>query len=182
MKKALIPALAILLSACSDGIEQAKERLISQLADRKEVEFQNLERFPGDVVCGEYRNFDPMRGGSGFQRFIVWGDSVETRPSADDWKIFCSEDPAAELQSLLGIGPIDDPVNQLAQIRADLVRIEAALAAYMTDNFFLPSTAQGLDALAAPTATPPAAPQFQAGRLSSRPGTGSLGAPLPVRT
>ncbi len=129
------------------------------------------------MVCGEYRNFDPMRGGSGFQRFIVWGDSVETRPSAEDWKIFCSQDPAAELQSLLGIGPIDDPVNQLAQIRADLVRIEAALAAYMTDNFFLPSSAQGLDALVAPTATPPLPGNFRPGGYLPAPALDPWGRP-----
>jgi type II secretion system protein G len=161
LKKAMIPAIAILLCACSEGIEQAQERLISQLPDRKEVEFQNLESFSGDVVCGEYRNFDPMRGGSGFHRFIVWGERVETRPSVQDWKILCSSDPAAALRSLSGIGPIDDPANQLGQIRSDLVLIETALTAYSADNFFLPSTSQGLDALVAPTTTPPLPRNFR---------------------
>ena len=161
LKKGLIPAVAMLLCACSDGIEQAKERLISQLPDRKEVEFQNLESFSGDVICGEYRNFNPMRGGSGFHRFIVWGEKVETRPSVDDWKIFCSSDPATALRSLTGIGPIDESANQLAQIRSDLGLIETALTAYAEDNFFAPSTAQGLDALVAPTTTRPLPLRFR---------------------
>ncbi|MEE4145643.1 MAG: type II secretion system protein GspG [Halieaceae bacterium] len=169
LKKALIAAGAILLCACSDHMEQAQERLISQLPDRKEVEFQNLERFSGDVVCGEYRNFDPMRGGSGFHRFIVWGERVETRPSDDDWNILCSEDPSAALTAIAGIGPVDDPANQLAQIRSDLALIEAALAAYLADNFFLPSTAQGLDALVAPTTTAPLPRKFKPGGYLAAP-------------
>lgn len=169
LKKALVPVVAILLWGCSDGIEQAQERLISQLPERKEVEFQNLERFTGDVVCGEYRNFDPMRGGSGFHRFIVWDEGVETRPSSEDWKIFCSADPATALVSTFGIGPIEDGDNGLAQIHSDLALIETALDAYLADNFYLPSTEQGLDALVTPTTTPPLPRKFREGGYLSGP-------------
>jgi general secretion pathway protein G len=127
------------------------------------VEFQNLEGVTGNVVCGEYRNLDPMRGGGGFHRFIVWDEAVKTRPSNEDWKIFCSADPATALVTTFGIGPIEDGDNRLAQIRSDLALIETALDAYLADNFYLPSTAQGLDALVAPTTTPPLPRKFREG-------------------
>jgi type II secretion system protein G len=169
LKKALVPVAAILLCACSDGIEQAKERLTSRLALQTEVEFRDVERFAGDVVCGEYRNFDPMHGGSGFHRFIVWGERVEIRPSNEDWKIFCSADPATALVSTFGIGPIEDGDNGLAQIRSDLALIETALDAYLADNFYLPSTEQGLDALVTPTTNPPLPRKFREGGYLPQP-------------
>ena len=163
LTRALVVGMVLLLCACSDGIEQAKQRLISQLPDRKEVEFRDIQSFAGDAVCGEYRNFDPMRGSGGFHRFIVWGESVEYRPSADDWEILCSRDPAAALMTTFGIGPIDDADNQLAQVRSDLEMLEAALALYLADNFFLPSSDQGLAALVAPTDIPPLPRKFKPG-------------------
>ncbi len=177
LKWALVPGVAILLSACSDGVEQAKERLISQLPDRKDVEFQNIAERSGGVVCGEYRTFDPMRGSSGFSRFIVWQEAVESRPSADDWKILCSQDPAAALMANYGIGSPDDADTRLTQIRSDLEELAAALALYMVDNYFLPSTEQGLDALVAPTKTPPLPRNFKPGGYLSAPATDPWGRP-----
>ena len=143
------------LTACSDSTEQAKETLLSRIPEKKYVEFDNLQEFPGNVVCGEYRSADPTRGGKRFQRFIVSGEWVENRPSAEDWQIFCSEDASAALFSTFGIGPLEDSATYLPQIQKDLMLFNSALAVYLTDTFSLPSTEQGLDALVTATAGPP---------------------------
>jgi type II secretion system protein G len=102
-----------------------------------------------------------MRGGGRFRGFIVWSETADSRPSADDWKVLCNPDPAAALLTNFGIGPLDDADNELALIRADLAQLEAALALYLADNFLLPSTEQGLAALVAPTTTPPLPRNFK---------------------
>jgi general secretion pathway protein G len=150
------------MSACSNRAEEAKEILKSRVSEKLYLEFQNLETFPGGVVCGEYRSNDPMHS-SRFRRFIVWGEMAEDRPSELDWKIFCNEDPAAALFATSGIGPVDDEDNQLRKIRADLKQLQEALALYLADNFSLPSSEQGVEALVTATTIPPLPIKFKAG-------------------
>ena len=163
LKRALLLALIVALPACSDRTEQAKEVLKSQLAEKKYLDFQNLENFPGGVVCGEYRANDPVRGSGKFRRFVVWGETAEARPSQADWDIFCSRDPAAALFSVFGIGPPGDAEAQLPKILEDLKTLQAALALYLEDNFTLPSTEQGLGALVAASTIPPKPLKFRQG-------------------
>lgn len=163
VKSVLSISMCLLLLACSDNTEHAKSLMMSRLAETRGVEFQNLESFPGDVVCGEYRGSDPMMSSSDFRRFIVVGDVADNRPSDDDWAIFCSSDPAAALQTRLGIGPLQDPETQISQVRSDLEQIGAALREYLTDNFALPTTTQGLSALATATTTAPLPRKFKTG-------------------
>jgi type II secretion system protein G len=163
VKWALLLAAAFLLPACTDRVEQAQEILKSRVAEKRFLEFQELQTFPDGVVCGEFRANDPMHGNNSFRRFIVWGDTAEDKPSAVDWDIFCSQDPAAALFANLGIGPVEKEENQLSRIRADLSLLRAALAQYLDDNFFLPSTAQGLAALVTATDIVPKPLKFKAG-------------------
>lgn len=163
VKRALILVGCCLLFACSDNTDQAKKLLLSRLAETRGVEFQNLESFPGDIVCGEYRSSDPMAASSGFARFIVSGNSADNRPSGDDWEIFCSNDPAAALQARLGIGPLDDPENHVTQIRTDLAQLNVALREYLADNFALPTTQQGLAALVSASTAHPEPRKFRTG-------------------
>jgi general secretion pathway protein G len=158
------------LPACSDQTQQAQEKLISRLPQRLDVEFQNLQTFTGEVVCGEYQTNDPLRGSSSFRRFIVRGEMAEDKPSELDWEIFCSEDPAAALFTALGIGPADDARTQLPKIRDDLKLLQDALGLYLVDNFTLPSSEQGLDALATAATIPPLPLKFKpGGYLASTP-------------
>jgi general secretion pathway protein G len=163
VKWALVLAAALLLTACTDRVEQAQEMLKSRVAEKRYLEFQELQTFPDGVVCGEFRTTNPMHGNSRFSRFIVWGDTAEDRPSEVDWTIFCSKDPAAALFSTFGIGPAEDAETGIPQIRNDLNVLQTALAQYLDDNFSMPSTAQGLAALVAVTDVPPKPPKFKAG-------------------
>ncbi len=175
--RALMLAALLALPACSDRTEQAQELLISVLPLKLHVEFQNLETFPGDVVCGEYHTNDPLRGGSGFRRFIVHGETADDKPSELDWKIFCSRDPAAALFTALGIGPADDTRTQLPKIRDDLKLLQDALELYLADNFTLPTSEQGLDALATAATIPPLPLKFKPGGYLAAPPKDPWGRP-----
>jgi general secretion pathway protein G len=159
----LLLAGLVLLSACSDRKEEAKEALLSVLPQKRDVEYRELVEYPGGAVCGEYDTVDPMRGSSRYHPFVVWGGTAEDRPTAEDLAIFCNRDAEAALLATLGIGPLEAPENQLQQIRGDMRLIEAALEEYQVDNHFLPSTAQGLGALLSPAEIPPKPTRFRDG-------------------
>jgi general secretion pathway protein G len=175
--RALMLAALLALPACSDRTEQAQELLISRLPQRQLVDFQNLETFPEEVVCGEYQTNDPLRGSSGFRRFIVRGEMAEEKPSELDWEIFCSKDPAAALFTALGIGPADDAMTQLPKIRDDLKLLQDALGLYLVDNFTLPSSEQGLEALATAASIPPLPMKFKPGGYLASPPKDPWGRP-----
>jgi general secretion pathway protein G len=148
IKWALALAAAALLVACSDeGIDTAKQLLEGRLLDARDIKYRNVQAFPGDVVCGEFSTMDPLGSGRPFRPFIVRGERPDARPSKDDWLIFCSDDSAAALQSRLGMGPVGKPGSPLEKIHTDISALNQALDEYLADNFFLPSTPQGLATL-----------------------------------
>lgn len=153
----------ILLSACSDRKEEAREALLSRLPEKRYVEYRDLVEYPDGAVCGQYRTTDPMHGSSNYKPFVAWGEKAEEKPSPEQLAIFCSEDAGSALLATLGIGPMDAPDNHLPQIREDLLQIDAALQAYLLDNRFLPTTAQGLEALLQASAIPPPPTHFRDG-------------------
>jgi len=161
--RTLMLAALVALPACSDRKEQAQELLTSRLTEQRNVEFQNVKTFPEGVVCGEYRTNDPMVVRNDYRRFVVRGEEVENKPSELDWKIFCSKDPAGALFTTLGIGPVDGAESQLPKLRTDLTLLQDALGLYLTDNFTLPSSEQGLEALVTAATIPPLPMKFKPG-------------------
>jgi type II secretion system protein G len=161
--RTLMLAALVALPACSDRKEQAQELLTSRLTEQRDVEFQNVKTFPEGVVCGEYRTNDPMVVRNDYRRFVVRGEEVENKPSELDWKIFCSKDPAGALFTTLGIGPVDNAESQLPKLRTDLTLLQDALGLYLTDNFTLPSSEQGLEALVTAATIPPLPMKFKPG-------------------
>ena len=161
--RTLMLAALVALPACSDRKEQAQELLTSRLTEQRDVDFQNIMTFPRGVVCGEYRTNDPRVVRNDFRRFVVRGEEVEDKPSELDWKVFCSKDPAGALFTTLGIGPVDGAESQLPKLSTDLLLLQDALALYLADNFTLPSSEQGLEALVTAATIPPLPRKFKPG-------------------
>ena len=146
-----LAACTTALLACTDHIENAKRSLESELPDSGNVEYRDINRFPGNTVCGEYFAVDKWGRGNSFKPFIVRGEEASTQPSDMDWKIFCSEDPGAALMREMGIGPVRNAGDAtLQQIRADIDLLSAALREYRADYGSLPRTDPGLKVLVSP--------------------------------
>jgi general secretion pathway protein G len=129
--------------------EQAKDAVGNTLANRRDAQYQKMQKFPGKVVCGEVAQTDRWGPTDEFRPFIVRGDDVIIRPSSQDLEIYCSNNPRKSLENMLQSGPIKD--NQaLQQITSDMLYLQQALEKYLEDAKTLPSTKQGLQALITP--------------------------------
>ncbi len=143
-----VTVLVILLAGCAGtgptSNEEATEILEQRLAYRQFVSYRNLQRYPGDVVCGEVEALDPWGGNQGYQPFAVVRGTAYQGLDNTVQAVFCSNDAAEGLQSALGIGPLDDSNPNLLKVYADLQAVVAALEAFESDNGSYPSTDQGL--------------------------------------
>ncbi len=155
MPRALCLALAILtLGACSADLDQAKQVLTDSLPIQKDLEFRNLLRHPGGVVCGEYSGYTSYtKPKAEFVPFVVVDGELLLRLEARAVDIYCSDDPAATLLELTGVGPFTTDNEALAKITADFAALTTALEAYYADNYQYPTMAQGLKALVTRTTT-----------------------------
>jgi type II secretion system protein G len=142
---------AVLLAGCvgtgPTSNEEATEILEQTLLHRQFVSYQNLRRYPGDVVCGEYQSLDPWGGNEGYQPFAVVRGTPYKGLDGTGVAVFCSKDSAAGLQTSLGLGPLDESNPELLQAYEDLKTIVAALEVFESQNGFYPSTDDGLEIL-----------------------------------
>ena len=153
----LLPTLVacLLLGACSADIKDAQQILTDSLAISKDVEFRNLESYPGGVVCGEYSAYESHKTPKAdFKPFIVVRGSPDKTPREFDLAFYCSDQPAQVLLEKTGIGLFDANNEALAKITADYSTLAAVLEPFYKDNFFYPSMAQGLEALVRATDAP----------------------------
>ena len=72
--------------------EEATEILEQTLADRQFVSYRNLQRYPGDVVCGEYQALDPWGGNQGYRPFAVVKGTAYQGLDKTGVAVFCSRD------------------------------------------------------------------------------------------
>ncbi|PLW68831.1 hypothetical protein C0039_10825 [Pseudohalioglobus lutimaris] len=137
-----------MLAACSSDISLAKQAVEDSLTITTDLEFQELDAYPGNVVCGSFSAYvsysEPRQLN---QPFIVANGALNKRPSEDDWQFYCNDDQASALYAVTGIGPFTADSTELIKITADFALIADALEAYYRDNYYYPSAEQGLQAL-----------------------------------
>lgn len=167
MKNLLHVIAAVALLGCANPgvktLEEAKQAVRRSQFDRLELEFSEMKIFPGNTVCGNFSGTDEWGRGSKGRRFIVRDGRANTRPSNEDWQVYCNGDPAAGLMTAFGIGPVDDSNAPLRKIHRDLAALDRALQAYEADNYGLPSEKQGLEALVSLSAIPPRPLRYREG-------------------
>lgn len=140
----------IVCTACSNPVKEAQQAMAAIHPKRTELEFRDLKRFPAGSICGQYNAVSVMGEETGYRRFIIRGGRANKRPSDSDYAIYCSREPAEELQRLFGIGPVDPSNATLMQILADFSALSEALVSYEKDMFVLPKGEAGLEELTAP--------------------------------
>lgn len=145
---AFIAIAIVALSACSSDISRARQLLEDSLTITTDLEFQQLQSHPGNVVCGSfsaYISYSEPRVTN--QPFIVVDGVLNKAPTSEEQAFYCSDDQAAVLYDETAIGPFTADNAELIQITADLTLISNALEAYYRDNFYYPTAEQGLQAL-----------------------------------
>lgn len=160
---ALTLTTATLLAACADNRDEAKNALKRSLSVGYEVEYGELNNYPGGVVCGEYNAIGRFNVREGLSTFIFRNGAVDRVPSDDDLAIFCSDDPAKAFQARFGIDSTDAGNATLAAVHRDLEAMGQALQQYRADNFIYPVTTQGLKALQVASEIEPTPPKFREG-------------------
>lgn len=153
----LTPVLitSLLLVACSKDIQDSQQLLTDSLPIPKDVEFREMMSYPGGVVCGEYSAYETHDTPKAeFKPFLSVRGYLHEPPKELDRAIYCSKDPAQTLLQETGIGLFDAGNQALAKITADYIKLADALEVFYKDNFFYPSMAQGLEALASATDAP----------------------------
>ena len=133
MKILLALLAAAIVSGCADPIESAKEAVKAEAVNKNDIRYRNVEVFAGDVVCGEFEAPGMWGESSGFQYFIVRDDIANMSPKEEDRKIFCNENPAAALQDVYGISPLNENNETLKKIYDDLSTLSEALDLYLED-------------------------------------------------
>ena len=129
----LIAALiaATLLAGCASLERDAREAVLAQLPSPPGTTFSDLERYPGDVLCGRYTATDLQGFRVETHDFIYSGGVAYRRPSARERALFCTREPAAALQQELGLGPWEAGTGTLGQVYRDLRSLTDAIAAHM---------------------------------------------------
>jgi general secretion pathway protein G len=151
----------LMAQACVNHTQIAEEAVQSQLL-LSTVTFRNVEKFPENLVCGEYTT-SRRKVKNNYKPFIYNLGELNIRPSKEDRLIFCGENPAQALHQIYGLSINGEAGNSLARVREDYLKLDAALEQYRTDNSFLPKTEQGLIALREPSEIAPKPSRFPDG-------------------
>ncbi len=143
-----IALCALVLSACSQDVKDAKQTLTDSLAIPKDVEFRRMKTYPGGTVCGEYSAYTQhVLPKHDFIPFLTVRGKLYKKPTDLELDIFCSKDPAQRLFENSGIGPFTADNKVLSKIAVDLVTLSDSLDEYYRVNYVFPTMDQGLEAL-----------------------------------
>jgi general secretion pathway protein G len=162
MKKLLILFVTLLIQACANQTELAKQSLEASAFDSYAFTYRGVASFPGKVVCGQYSTRRKPRDRD-FKPFIYRLNTADDRPTEVDVAVFCSQDPVKSFYDITGINYTKKAIPTLLQIRDDYIVLETALANYELDNFTFPKTGQGLQGLLHPSKVNPTPVQFKEG-------------------
>jgi hypothetical protein len=108
---------------CADNVELAKEAFENTLGNRDQLTIKSVEEFSGGVVCAEYKVSDEWGMRKPGSKFIYVDKAVDSKPSKEDWAIFCNADQNAALYQLTGIDAGKIESSTLAAIRADFEKL-----------------------------------------------------------
>jgi len=138
------------LTGCGALQREAQDSLLATLPDRRNVTYDDIQTYPGKVVCGDYTASSVMGYSQRTRPFIYHEGHVFNQPGADEVAIYCTREPVKVLHERLGIGPMTGDNEALVKIYRDLTRLDDALESRIEKRGDLPTRAEGLDALTPP--------------------------------
>lgn len=146
-RPSLLLAPLLLLGACGDPVETAREAVIAELNKRGDYEIIDAALHGEGAVCGHYRMMGKWGEEGRPEAYIYRDGRAHLFASEEEVAVFCSETPAAAVQEHFGINLEGEGLEAIRQVAGDLDAISGALENYYKNHGNYPSTLQGLAAL-----------------------------------
>ncbi|WP_165954251.1 type II secretion system protein GspG [Seongchinamella unica] len=139
---------ATVLAACTSEVDEATQLLSDSFRIKEGLEVGDVTSYPGGVVCGQYSAYlsyyePPLENAP----FIVIDGALDRSPDTLDWRLLCTDDPAAALFEESGIGPFSESSLELIKVTRDMSLLTSTLETYYEDNTSYPLESAGLQAL-----------------------------------
>lgn len=137
----------LLLSACSDPVETAREQVTAALNMRGEYQVLDATLHGDGVVCGHFQMMGKWGEQGRKEAYVYVDDEPRLYATADEVAVFCSDSPAAAVEERFGIALKGEGATAIRQVARDLGALSGALERYYEAQGNYPSTLQGLEAL-----------------------------------
>ena len=129
MKRFLLTCTLVCLVGCDSAADIAKQALEEKQSRYGEIQYRDIQAFPGSVVCIKAEITDKWGESNGTKNYIYHAAAIHENASDDDWYIFCSDEPEKRLYEKFGIKVVGNAGKALAVIQEDFVAIKTELKA-----------------------------------------------------
>ena len=129
MKRFLLACTLVCLVGCDSTADIAKQALEEHQTRYGEIQYRDIQTFPGSVVCIKAEITDKWGESNGTKNYIYHAAAIHENDSDDDWYIFCSDEPEKRLYEKFGITVAGNAGKALPAIQEDFVAIKTALKA-----------------------------------------------------
>ncbi|MEL7045721.1 MAG: type II secretion system protein GspG [Pseudomonadota bacterium] len=130
VRRALGAALCVTMVGCASYTADYQQRLLDTLPSTRGVVFDDLEKYPGDVLCGTYTSRNFTTNATDTDPFVVTPSRVLRNPSQAQLAVYCGRDAATALFERYGIGGPDADWAAIEQVMADQSRIKSSVDVY----------------------------------------------------
>lgn len=129
MKRFLLACTLVCLVGCDSTADIAKQALEERQTRYGEIQYRDIQTFPGSVVCIKAEITDKWGESNGTKNYIYHAAAIHENDSDDDWYIFCSDEPEKRLYEKFGIKVVGNAGKALPAIQEDFAAIETELKA-----------------------------------------------------
>lgn len=147
LRLSIVSASLLLLSACSDPVQDAHKAILESLSGTADIEFIADQSFAHGAVCGQFKQRDKWGESSGTKRYVYRGGVLNSSPNSSDLAIYCTEEPAKVIDQRFGISLATHDSAQIEKLISDLSSLATTLEQYYADHSAYPTSDQGLNAL-----------------------------------
>lgn len=129
MKWFLLACTLVCLFGCDSTADIAKQALEEKQSRYGEIQYRDIQAFPGSVVCIKAEITDKWGDSNGTKNYIYHAAAIHENASDDDWYIFCSDEPEKRLYEKFGIKVVGTAGKALPVIQEDFGAIKTELKA-----------------------------------------------------
>jgi hypothetical protein len=129
VKQLFLACTLVCLFGCDSAADIAKQALQEKQSRYDDIQYRDVQTFPGPAVCIKAEITDKWGESSGTKNYIYHAAAIHETASDDDWYIFCSDEPEKRLYEKFGISVVGSAGKALPAIEEDFVAIKTELKA-----------------------------------------------------